>query len=101
VKLARRARDRAPGLEALPVGQRQALVEDLLERSAVVCLTEGIAIRHLLGPDHVSPLQMGAVEPHLARGGVHQPLEDVDRLRPPGAAVRAAGRVLGRHRTEP
>jgi hypothetical protein len=36
----------------------------------------------------------------LARGGVHQPLDDVDRLRPPGTAVGAGGRGVGHHRGE-
>ena len=38
------------------------------------------------------------VELHLARGGVHQPLDDVDRLRPAGAAVGADRRGVGHHR---
>ena len=87
----------APRREAVPVGERQALVEDLLELAAVVGLRHRVRVRHLLGPDHVAAAQLGRVELHLARRRVHQPLDDVDRLGPAGAAIGAGRRGVGQH----
>ena len=74
--------------EAVPVGERQALVHDLLERAAVVGLAHRVRVGHLLGPDQVAPAQLRRIHLHLARRRVHQPLDQVDRLGPAGAAVR-------------
>ena len=94
-QLAARLGLRTPRLEALPVGQRQALVQDLLESAAVVDLRHRVLVRKLLGPDHVAAAQLGPIQPHLARGGVHQALDDVDGLGPARAAIGAGGRVVG------
>ena len=99
-QLAARLRLLAARGEAVPVGERQALVEDLLERAAVVGLAHRVRVGHLLGPDHVAPAQRRRIHLHLARRRVHQPLDQVDRLRPAGAAVRAGRRGVGQHRGE-
>ena len=95
---AARLRLRAPRVEAVPVGEREPLVQDRLELAAVVGLRHRVLVGHLLGPDHVAPAQLGRVEPHLARRRVHQPLDQVDRLGPAGAAVGAGRRGVGQHR---
>ena len=97
---AARLRLRAARGEAVPVGEGEALVEDLLERAAVVGLAELVLVRHLLGPDHVAATQLGGIELHLARRRVEQPLDDVDRLRPARAAVGAGRRRVRQHRLE-
>ena len=99
-QLALRFRRVAPGGEAVPVGQRQALVEDLREAAAVVDLCHRVGVGHLLGPDHVAPPQRRRILAQPARRGVHQPLDDVDRLGPAGAAVGAGGSGVGHHRGE-
>jgi hypothetical protein len=57
-----RLRRHAARLEALPVGQRQALVEHLLELADVVGLPHRILVGHLRGADHVAAAQLGAVD---------------------------------------
>ena len=73
------------------------LVHHLLELADVVGLAHRVLVRHLLGPDEVAPAQRDAVDAGLARRLVHQPLDDVDRLGPAGAAVGAGGRGVGEH----
>jgi hypothetical protein len=87
-------------VEAVPIGQQQALVEHLLELPAVVDLRHRVGVRELVGADHVAAAQFGRVEVQLARGGVEQALGDVDRLRPAGAAVGAGGGAVAEHRGE-
>ena len=50
--------------------------------------------------DHVAAAQLGRVQAQLARRCVDQPLETVDRLGPPGAAVGAGRRGVRQHRGE-
>jgi hypothetical protein len=56
-QLAARLRRLAARRVAAPVGEREALVEDLLERAAVVGLAHRVLVGHLLGPDHVAAAQ--------------------------------------------
>ena len=84
-------------LEAGPVGQRQALVHQRLEVAAVVDLPERVGVGQLRRADEVAAPQLGRVQAQAARGRVHQPLDQVDGLGPPGAAVGAGGRVVGEH----
>src|SRR5664280_2184648 len=87
-----------PRRKAVPVGERQALVENFLEAAAVVGLGQRVLVRHLRRRDHVAAAQLGRVEPELARRRIHQALDDVDRLGPAGAAVGAGRRRVRQHR---
>ena len=101
-QLAARASTRlAPRVEAVPVGERQALVEDLLELAAVVGLAPSGSCRASAraGSCCAGAARRGSM-PRLARRRVHQPLDDVDRLGPAGAAVGAGRRRVGQHRRE-
>ena len=53
------------------------------------------AVGELLARDEVPAPQLDRVEPEVARRPVHQPLDDVDRLRPPGAAIGVDRRGVG------
>ena len=67
------------------------------KRAAVVGLAHRVLVGHLLGADQVAPAQRRRIHLHLARRRVHQPLDQVDRLGPAGAAVRAGRRGVGEH----
>src|SRR2546427_13081032 len=67
------ARLLAPRRETLPVGQLDKPVDDARSIAAVVDLAEVRAIREILRPDEISPPDLYGVEPHLARGFLHQP----------------------------
>ena len=59
----RLARLGAAGLEAVPVGQRQALVQHAGELADVVDHAHLVGVGHLLGADHVlAPAQLGRVD---------------------------------------
>ena len=60
-------------------------------------MAHGILVGHLFWLDHVAPAEFGGVQPKLARCRIHQAFNDVDRLRPPGAAIRASGCGIGQH----
>jgi hypothetical protein len=98
---ARTARGPAPRRKTVPVGEHEAPVENLLELPAVVGLRHRIAIWHLFRSDQVAAPQRGRVELHRARRGVEQAFDDVDRLRPAGAAIGADGGGVGHHRGQP
>src|SRR5690606_32269658 len=91
---------RRPFLEAVPVGERHALVEDGLEAAAVVHLPHGVGIGHLLGPDHVAAADLALVDPGDPGCLVHEPLDDVDVLGPAGAPVGAGGGGMGKDRLQ-
>ena len=88
-------------LKARPVRQHQPLVQHAFKLPAVIDLPHGVGVGHLLGPHHVATAQLRAVQAHLAGGGVHQPLHQVDGLGPTGATVGPGGRVVGEHRAQP
>ena len=58
--------------------------------------------REGLGREVVAAADLGRVDAELVGGDVEHPLDELGRLRPPGAAVGAGGRVVGdrRHRVE-
>src|SRR5213596_726085 len=94
------ARLLAPRRETLPVGQLDKPVDDAREIAAVVDIAEVRAIRKILRPDEIAPPNLYGVEPHLARGFLHQPLHEIVRLRPAGPAVGAGGHAVGQHRLD-
>ena len=79
------------------VGLDQRPVEHPPEVPDVVHLPRDAAIGEPLLRDEVAPPELDRVEPEVARRPVHQPLDDVDRLRPPGAAVGVDRRGVGEH----
>ncbi len=83
--------------EPRPVRECHALVHHRFEVPRVVGLAHRVPVRHLRGPHHVAPAQLHRVHADLPRGGVHQPLDGVDRLGPAGSAVRAGRRRVGEH----
>ncbi len=87
-------------VEILPAGERGRLVEHQLELPAVVGLVHRVAVRHLLGANHVAPAKLDRIDAGLARRRVHQALDDVDRLRPTGAAIGAGRRGIRQHRAD-
>ncbi len=71
--------------EAGDVGRRLRLVQQRREIAAVI-LHDDLRLIGELG-DEVPPAQLGRVHPHLARGGLHHPLDHVGGLGPPRAAI--------------
>ncbi len=67
------------------------------ERAGVIHLTDGVGVGHLRGLDVVHLANGARVHPDLAGGGVHQPLDDEDGLRPARAAIGADRRGVGHH----
>ena len=86
--------------ETLPIGGDQCLVHDFLKTAAIIALAHGVLVGHLLWPDHVAPTKLRRIKPKLARRRIHQAFDDVNRLRPPGAAIRAGGGGIGQHSGE-
>ena len=88
-------RGRAPLLEAVPAGlvlrdrHRARIV------AAVVDRARGRAVGILAGLNGIAPAQLDAVDPHLGCRDVQQPLDQVDGLRLPGAAIGRNGRGVG------
>src|SRR5207244_1613282 len=93
-------RDPTPRRETLPGGQLDKPVDDAREIAAVVDLAEVGAIREILRPDEIAPPDLYGVEPHLARGFLHQPLHEIVRLRPACPAVGAGRHAVGQHRLD-
>ena len=87
----------AAGRKTGDVGELQRLFHVLVERAAVVVAPERRAIRHRARRDDVPAAQLDAVHAELARGVVDEALDDVRRLRPPGAPVRRGGVGVGHH----
>ena len=76
---------RPPRGKAVPVGERARGVEDRLELAAIVGLAHCGLVRR--DRDEVAPAQGDRIDAELARGLVERALDEIDRLRPAGAAV--------------
>src|SRR5262249_6885027 len=72
---------RTPRGEALPVGEHQALVESLLEVSAVIDVAARRPVRHLRGANKIAPAQFDGVNAHLPCRLVDEALEHEARFR--------------------
>jgi hypothetical protein len=85
--------------EAVPVGERKALVERGFELPAVVDVILVVRLeRHLRRLDHVAPAHGDRVDAHFVRRLVDQPLQEEARLWLAGAAIGLHRRRIGEHR---
>ena len=80
---------RAPRLVSGPVGHLRRQRHVLLELATVIGRAHRVGEGQLVGADQVAAAQFDRVDAQFDRGDVDQPLHDVDRLRPPGAAIGA------------
>ena len=76
-----------PCLEAGPVRPPQAGVEMAGEIAGVVQTADRGAVGQLVGADEVALADLVASEPELNGAFVDQPLDEIGRFRPPGAAI--------------
>ena len=76
-----------PQREAGDVGQLERGLHVGAELPAVVRHAERRLVRHRGGRNDVAPPQLDGIGGQLAGGVVDEPLHDVRRLRPPGAAI--------------
>ncbi len=97
---AARARLRLARGEALPLGEIERLLDDAAELAAVIDLPHRVGIGHLLRRDEIAAADLGGIEAELARCGVEQPLDEIDRLGPPGAAIGRGRRGMRQHRVQ-
>ncbi len=86
---------RAPLREPRPVGQGEGLVHDRLELAAVVDGSVRGRIGHRAGRDEVAPAQLHPVDPGGGGRLIDEPLDQVEGLRPPGAAIGPERRRVG------
>ena len=88
---------RATG-KAVPVGKLQAFVHHMGEIAAVVGDAGLDLVRHRRGSDEIAPPDLDGIDADHARGAVEEPLDDVGRLRPSGAAIGMQRHGVGQHR---
>ncbi len=81
--------------EAGPIGQLQHLLLVRWKVAAVVVQAKGILVRDLRRRDQVGAAQFDRVMAQFARRVVDQPLDDIGRLRPSGAAIRRGAVGVG------
>ncbi len=86
-------------LIAVPVRQRNGLVEDRLEFPGIIGSSDRCLVRHPVRRDHVAPTQRNRVVSGLARSLVDQPLDDVGRLLAARAPVGADRIGMGQNET--
>ena len=82
--------ERAPELERI--------VAAVVAHGYAVAVDEPGPIRHLRRCDQVPRPDLGRIDSELRGQPVEQPLDDQDRFRAPGAAIRRARRLVGDHR---
>src|SRR5262249_59858186 len=86
----------------VPVARLDAFVEKPAELAAVVGPEGRRVVGNLCRRDEVTPADLGGIDPDLARRRLDQPLSEIGRLRPPGAAIgpvlrRVGEQARGRH----
>ena len=76
-----------------------AKLERAFERAGKVAAVVGVAesggVGNLVGLDQIAPAQFGGVDAGLIGGGIDQPLHQVARLRPAGAAIGTGQQRVG------
>ncbi len=88
----------APGVKVLPMRKREALVHHALELTAVVVVMGGRVIGQRRRLDEVAAAQFDPIDArHLGRA-IDQPLDQIDRFRPTGAAIDRGRRGIGEDR---
>ena len=95
---AARFRCRLARRKFVPVGRVERVIHAGGIVAAVVCHADAVGERHRVRRDQVAPAQFYPVEAMLRGGQIDQPLDHVDRFRPPGAAVDGGRRGVGQHR---
>ncbi len=81
--------------KARPVGKLGDGHHVALELAAVVLEDEPGVVGHGRWRHQVAQAQLEGIDPEIARGEVDQPLDDVGRLGPAGAAIRRVGHRVG------
>ncbi len=99
-QLALGARCFAASGEAVEVTMLQRQFHVPGESAAVIDLTQRRFIRHLLRLDDVAPAQFDAIDAKLVRRGFDDALHEIDRFRPPGAAIRRGRIGVRQHRVD-
>ena len=84
--------------KAVPVGEIGGALQHVRERAGIVDLADRIGVGQLRRLDVVHLADRARVDPDLARGGIHQPLDDEHGFRPARAAIGADRRGVGHHR---
>ena len=91
------ARGVALGLQRLPAGVLQRLVERLLVVARVVDGAHLGRVGELVRLDEVPAAQLGRIHPELAGQHVHAALDEVGRLGATGPAIGVGRRLVGEH----
>ena len=84
--------------EALVIGEAQRRVEPALVFAVVVDDADAVLIRKGVRRDEVLAPQLDGIEAALLGREIDQPLDDVDRLGPAGAAIGRGRHRVGHHR---
>ena len=85
--------------KSVPVGKLEALVHQLLELAAVVIVMRRRVVRQRLRLDEIAPAQLDPVDARDLRRALDQPLDQINRLGPAGAAIDRRRRRVGEYRT--
>ena len=83
--------------KAVPVGQLGGALQHVRERAGVIDLADRVGVGQLRGLDVIHLADGARVHADLARGGVHQPLDDEHAFGPARAAIGADRRGVGHH----
>ena len=87
----------APRGKAVPVGEPEAYIHQLLELAAVVGVMGRRVIRQRFRLDQIAPAQLDPIDASDLRGALDQAFDQIDRLRPPSAAIDRGRRGIGEH----
>ena len=83
--------------KARPVRELEALVHHMREVAAVVGGVGAGLVRHLRRTDEIAPPDLDRIDVDHRRGAIEQPLDQVGRFRPSGAAVGMHRAGVGEH----
>ena len=96
-QFANRRRPRPPIGEPRHIRPLQRRLQHLRKIAAVVAQPKPGLIRHFMRMQNVLPPQLQLVHPQRAGRMIHQPLQQIHRLRPPRAAIHLRRRRVRKH----